>query len=311
MKKKIISAILAGACAVSAMGLSVSAATAGNKNVTSQGEVKLSATGSLLSVTINVSVPSAIAAFINPFGVEIENPNGANYTTAGVQSIPYQIINQTTSNKIKVEATPSLTVATATSADDKKSVYPLVAVVSTAGDVEDDKSEGFVVMEGDDINEKAEAAGVKDPEYGDITVYKAIFAEVVGKAAANPVELKTSGEDANATKTTKNNVDTYTVDATKLADELSNLASDSAKRVTFVDQTVTKAYGVQQKSATELAAELTPGELFTLDKATDATHVTYGTVKINGAVTENGGKANWDGKEKVTFTVVFNLQVAK
>ena len=109
MNKKIISAILAGACAVSAMSFSVSAANT-NKTQTSIGQVKLSASASVASPILNVSVPSNIAAVVNPYGVKVTTRDGVY--DAGVSSPVYTIINQTESSGIAVTATASLTVNT-------------------------------------------------------------------------------------------------------------------------------------------------------------------------------------------------------
>lgn len=110
MNKKIVSAVLAGACAVSAMGFSVSAATAGNKSYTSASSVKLSASASIVTAEINVSVPSSISAVINPYGVPIEN-KGDVYA-AGVASPIYSIVNQSKVSNILINATASVTVPT-------------------------------------------------------------------------------------------------------------------------------------------------------------------------------------------------------
>lgn len=127
MNKKIISAVLAGACAVSAMSFSVSAATAANKTVTSISQVKLSASASVASPVLNVSVPSGIAAVINPYGVKITTKDGVY--DAGVSSPVYTIVNQTESSGIMVKATASLTVNTVKGKDDPNTTVNAIKIV--------------------------------------------------------------------------------------------------------------------------------------------------------------------------------------
>ena len=328
MNKKVISAILAGACAVSAMGLSVSAATVatGNKAMTAMGQVTLSAAGTMVVPTINVSVPASIGAVINPYGVGVTS-GGVEYGAEGVQSVLYNVISQTTSSAILVKAKPTVTVPVAAINGSKTYTAPTIAVIESVDGLEDD------AVKDNKTKEKYNVAGnftivkvADDPNTdspfltADVTTRKAMYVAVVanGSVAAKIVTqemvddttdvnkdgtLKAEDVNATAVKDKAGNVTGYTIDLNALPKDKFDPASEDAIEVAFANATAYKLNGVDVKPATATAHDL----IF-LDKAAED-GFTYAQFKVLGDVTKNSADAGWTTADKVTFSVVLDIQI--
>lgn len=111
MNKKVISSVLAGAMALSTMGVVASAAD-GTGN-TDEGNVALTAKASLMEATINADLPQEIETFINPYGASVEVTAGTGIVDAikysdGLISPTYSITNQSEGQGIKVTATATI-----------------------------------------------------------------------------------------------------------------------------------------------------------------------------------------------------------
>lgn len=110
MNKKVISSVLAGAMAVSTMGVAASAAT-GN---TSEGNVAMSAKAGLLEAVIDATLPTDLETFINPYGAQVSTTAttgvvaGVKYSD-GIISPTYSIKNEDTTAGLKVTATAKIT----------------------------------------------------------------------------------------------------------------------------------------------------------------------------------------------------------
>ena len=145
MNKKIISTILAGACALSAMSFSAFA----DANLAKQEDNQLekaaaktySITAGVPTPALNVTIPTSINAIINPFGVAIEIEDVGMTGTTGVTSPVYTITNNTTTFGIDVYATATVKASTGitiganpsdTSATTKTAQPTLLAAVQTA-----------------------------------------------------------------------------------------------------------------------------------------------------------------------------------
>ena len=139
--RKVISAILAGACALSAMSFSATAATAGDKTLTAAGATTFKISSTVVTPTISVSIPSSVSAVINPYGVAVSDKNGS-YGAEGVTSPIYKIRNFTTTSGVAVQVTPSLTTSTTKNASDSTKLDPTFDVVAkgTITNATEDKS---------------------------------------------------------------------------------------------------------------------------------------------------------------------------
>ena len=356
MKKKIISAVLAGACAVSAMGLNVSAAVT-NKAVTAVGTVTLTAAGTLLTPKINVSVPSAIGAFINPYGVGIENPGSDPYTPDGVQSPIYTIMSMTSSSNVSVGVTPTITVPVLTlsiegkdanekTVIDKTTTYSSIAVVDSAAGLTTD--DGYEVIAAGDLTEGYDGSNWEDEaKTATASVPKAVYAYVIAVTSKDPVEL-VAKEDVTAAKkngasstvtnddvnaTVKSNV--YTPDLTKVENVIGNEtymksadAQSTDKSIfnpdnykteievasaTFVDNTAVKIKGKAVDKSEDVAdAKKVVAVLTKAEPSGDLATYTYCQFAISGDVTKADTITNtadaWAAKDKITFSVVLDLQ---
>ena len=144
MNKKIISAILAGACALSAMSFSAFADVEFAKQEDNQLEKAAAKTYSITAgvptPALNVTIPTSINAIINPFGVAIEIEDVGMTGATGVTSPVYTITNNTTTFAIDVYATATVKASTGITigadkggTDTTKTAQPTVlAAVQTA-----------------------------------------------------------------------------------------------------------------------------------------------------------------------------------
>lgn len=318
MKKKIVSAILAGACAVSAMGLNVSAAVT-NKNVTAQGAVTLTAAGTLLTPTINVSVPSTISAFVNPYGVGIANPNGTDYTADGVQSPTFTIISFTASSKILVKATPTVASTATVLVDDagktqKTWTHSSIYVASAKSELADPTN--YVVLEKNDVN-----AVIEDALDADKTVKKAVYAKLFVVTADEGVAVDTTADTGNATV----NKGVYTINLDKVPYLITQTGNDkydparyqsgsSAQEAVFEDGTLNTINNVKELAAnkgTSTKVALIPQATKTGDTLAK---YTYAQFEITGDVTPDSTLSSadsWNAKtDKLTFSVILDLKAS-
>ena len=277
--KKIIATVLASACAVSALAISASAAS---KAVTAAGEVKLTANAGVATPAIDVSVPSTIAAVINPYGVPV-TVNKVTYGAEGLTSPLYTIVNRTSSSNIKVSVTASVVVPT-TTVDAQNTVQSIKVVGSKDG------------VKTDDTN-------------------KYLYAYVVGSKAAE-ITLDDTAETGNCTISATgvlNYTGTYT-DKLKAATEEGKLMEDDtdnvSNKVVFTDVTPIKT-----ASATAVPANTAnPQTLVVLRKATHVvpTATTWAKGdKISYCQFQIGGKVNgnvvWGAADKITVNMALNL----
>lgn len=115
MNKKFISAIMAGAMAISALGVSASAAITANKQDNADYGTKAQSYKIAAAVTVpemKVTLPSAVSAVINPYNVKVKVNEEAIVATNGIVSPIYTITNNSTDLGIKVTATTSATATT-------------------------------------------------------------------------------------------------------------------------------------------------------------------------------------------------------
>lgn len=117
MNKKFISAIMAGAMAISALGVSVSAADAFAPNKQENADYGTRAQSYKISAAVTVpemkvTLPSAVNAVINPYGVSVKINDEAVVATNGIVSPIYTITNNSTDLGIQVTATTSATATT-------------------------------------------------------------------------------------------------------------------------------------------------------------------------------------------------------
>ena len=283
--KKIIATVLASACAVSALAISASATTL--KAVTAAGEVKLSASAAVATPAIDVSVPSTIAAVINPYGVAV-TVNKIEYGAEGLTSPLYTIVNRTTTSNIKVTALASVVVPT--TVVDTQNTVQSIKVVSSATEVKSGESNN------------GGTGGAKE---------KFLYAYVVGSKAVE-VQLDDTPETGNCTITAAGVLNYTGSYESKLKPgtegKLMEADTDNVvKKIVFVDATPVKT-----GSATAVAAN-TPvsQDLIVLRKATMAgskwakdDKISYGQFQIGGKV---NGDVVWGTADKVTVNLTLNL----
>lgn len=134
MNKKFISAIMAGACALSCMSLSAFAAedafvpVAADKDVEKTGSTTYSFNVGFEAPAINVTLPTTLKAVLNPYGIQVEIEDVGKTGKDGVTSPVYTIANNTLDFGIIVKATPSADVGSG------DNVATLSATAPTAGD---------------------------------------------------------------------------------------------------------------------------------------------------------------------------------
>lgn len=117
MNKKIVSSILAGACALSCMSLSAFAEDAfvpvvGDTEIEQTGSTSYSFSVGFQAPAINVTLPSEIKAVLNPYGIQVEIEDVGKASTDGVTSPVYTIANNTLDFGIVVKATAKADVGT-------------------------------------------------------------------------------------------------------------------------------------------------------------------------------------------------------
>ena len=112
MNKKILSTILAGACALSCMSFAAFADEETGSYQTSEqvaaGTAEVTGDAAFTAPTISVKLPTKLAAVLNPYGVEIDlKATDAKGKTSkdGITSPIYAIENNTTDFGIIVKAT--------------------------------------------------------------------------------------------------------------------------------------------------------------------------------------------------------------
>ena len=117
MNKKFLSAILAGACALSCMSFAAFAQgeeeEAEGATVVTEDPAELEKAGSksysisagFTAPALNVTIPSQIKAVLNPYGVTVEVDDGVKSGIDGVTSPIYEIVNNTKDFGIAVKAT--------------------------------------------------------------------------------------------------------------------------------------------------------------------------------------------------------------
>ena len=300
--KKIVSAILAGACAVSAMSLSASALS--NKDVSTAGEVKLSASAVVATPEVSVSVPSSIAAVINPYGTKV-TVKGVEYGKTGVASPVYTIINKTTSSPIQVSVKPTIAVPTT-------KVSVLVTSTANPDGKATSLAQPYITVATATFEDNAEADAKK------------IFAWVQAKADTTGIEIVTPAQE-----TADKALDSPTglvanVDSKgNLLKDPTNVLGDikwaSTGCVAFTDVTVgytgltagekiadTALEGKALGNKTE--AEVKYGDLMKIKAAEGTagspTKVYYGNFAIGGNI---DSAPNWDSSDKITFNVVLKI----
>ena len=140
MNKKVISSVLAGVMALSTLGTSVFAATT-DKQIKTAGATTYKVAATLAAPEINVTIPGAVSAVVNPYGVSFEM-KGVQYGAQGVTSGLYTIKNNTTASAVSVNVTPTLTVPTKSEKDSEgKTVKtPTIAVVDDGSKIGDENA---------------------------------------------------------------------------------------------------------------------------------------------------------------------------
>lgn len=124
MNKKFISAIMAGACALSCMSISAFADDAfvpvvPEDEMEQAGQKTYEMTVGFEAPAINVTLPTTMTAVLNPYGVQIELEDIGKTSKDGVTSPVYTIANNTTDFGIIVKATAKGTDGTG---DDKAEI---------------------------------------------------------------------------------------------------------------------------------------------------------------------------------------------
>lgn len=124
MNKKVISAVLAGAMAISTMGIAASAAVTTASGVDAKQTYNV--TAELNTSKINAKLPAKVTAFVNPYKAVISADTNAvaDSFADGVASPVYAIENLDTNKGLNVSVTPSITKTSLTISEE-----PIVATV--------------------------------------------------------------------------------------------------------------------------------------------------------------------------------------
>ena len=280
--RKVISAILAGACALSAMSFSATAATAGDKTLTAAGATTFKISGTVVTPTISVSIPSTVSAVINPYGTAVSDKNGS-YGADGVTSPVYKIRNFTTDSAVAVRATPSVTIST-------------------------QKTDTANILEGTfKWNKDLTAA----PTGND----KELYAWVEGLITGKEVAYVKAKDDATAFDA----FDTATEDAAIEVTDGSgnNWAESKVKKAPFIDVTVYDKNKEPASGANGTLKDTDSIVITVVPKATvqDTTTGKVGTsgdkygfsaFRINGYSTPMDN-ADWTSSDKLTLNLVLNI----
>lgn len=140
--KKILAGVLSAATvlSLSATAFAAPAAPDTTKPVTKPGETEYEAGVGMMSAELDVELPSAMKAFINPYGAVVAVEEGASATTsnAGVVSWAYEVVNNTTDFGIMIDVkdgkvTPAATVAIAAPGAAETAKAKTAALVLQAG----------------------------------------------------------------------------------------------------------------------------------------------------------------------------------
>lgn len=122
MNKKFISAILAGALSISAMSISAFAtaftpSSGDTADLEKAGAKTYAIQAGFQAPSISVTIPSAVKAVLNPYGVKVELEDGFT-GVGGITSPVYTISNNTTDFGIIVKATATATLPSGTTITD-------------------------------------------------------------------------------------------------------------------------------------------------------------------------------------------------
>lgn len=140
--KKILAGVLSAATvlSLSATAFAAPAAPDTTKAVTKPGETEYEAGVGMMSAELDVELPSAMKAFINPYGAVVAVEEGASAATsnAGVVSWAYEVVNNTTDFGIMIDVkagkvTPAATVAIAAPGTAETATAKTAALVLQAG----------------------------------------------------------------------------------------------------------------------------------------------------------------------------------
>lgn len=141
--KKILAGVLSAATvlSLSATAFAAPAAPDTTKAVTKPGETEYEAGVGMMGAELDVELPSAMKAFINPYGAVVAVEEGASAATsnAGVVSWAYEVVNNTTDFGIMIDVkdgkvTPAATVAIAAPGAAEAATAKTAALVLQAGD---------------------------------------------------------------------------------------------------------------------------------------------------------------------------------
>ena len=297
--KKIISAILAGACAVSAMSMSAFAAGTAvtQKAAASSTDIKLTASLVPVVASINVTVPSAISAVINPYGIGVTVGTGTaakTYDANGVTSDLYTIINKTSTSHVTVKVEASVTVPTiADTVAGGKATKPSISIKSTdsvtGAATEKNMYIALVASGSKSVDTPIKSGTVKTPSPdGGVTP---------------DVNYTDAESDVNSSGTPiVANLDNLI----ELGDEYktgSGAETGVKKTIVLPDATATKDSNGGAVAGSAAAAD-TLMVLAPAAAATNADAFSYGQFKLTGSVNT---AAKWDSKDKVTVNVVLNI----
>lgn len=307
MKKKLISAVLAGACAVSAMTISSYAVDDeldietepdteagsdiesgpeinplpggfpnivfpdfnGNVSVSGDGGIMtLAASAGVITATITVTVPSSITAVINPYNVDVKDKSNVTHNADGVTSPLYTIINKSKSNRVEVTAKATLTVPTERIPGSAKATRPTISVETSKDNVKTDNTHS-------------------------------LYAEVAfsGSSASTPIVAAGSSGNVNASST-------GVIDTTKLTpllDMSRNVTGQTAVgKLPFTDMT-----SVKNDSGVSSTVGVQPDytSVVVID-CPDEGEFTYAQFQLTGAVNTN---AKWTSKNKVAVTLILKI----
>ena len=277
--RKVISAILAGACAISALSFSATAATGTEKTLSAAGATTFKISAAPVTPKISVSIPSAVSAVINPYGTAVSDTKGS-YGADGVTSPIYKIRNFTTDSAVAVKATPSVT-------------------ISTVKDPADDTGKKFVgTFEWDDQLNAA-------PSGTD----KKAFAWVEG--------LKQGVSVKYVKPTTGSNTDKYSAfddgdegEEAKAIVVETKWTTTSVAKAEFVDLTVyDKTAGVPAPTLDDSDSKLitvVPAAAGEAGTTSDGATYGFSAFRINGYASSMDDVL-WDSKDKLTLNLVLNV----
>lgn len=291
MKKKIISAVLAGACAVSAMAISSYAVdgeasivlpdengtpavlfpdSGGSVSVSDGGTMTLSANAGVIVAAIDVTVPSSITAYINPYNIAVKDKSGKTYISDGVSSPLYTIVNKTAGNRVAVTAKATLTVPTEKDPNSTsgKATLPSIDIVSSAGNTK--------LTSGSD---------------------KAMYVAAAFSGSSDPTPIVKPGEEGTV------NANSGGAIVPTMLEPMLDMTKDTTgvvKSLAFTDVTVIK--GEDGKAVTTPTGP--SYETMVVLDAPGAGKFTYAQFQITGKINTKG---NWTSKDKVSVTLIFNI----